>query len=87
MTDEEKQLAQLLGDSNRLHDIEQKLTKMEQNFDVLIDLLDEMEIVKGPDLKINLESYDIKQLNLSLSFWDADKIDESCNAEEEFRKC
>lgn len=56
----------LLTDSHRIQEIETRLSDLEQKLESLIELLYESQIIKGPELKIKLEEYNLEKLNTSL---------------------
>lgn len=60
-------LIQLLNDSPKMATFETRIGKLEGKFDALVHLLHELEVIKGPQLKIELEEYDLKKLNSKLS--------------------
>lgn len=56
----------VLTDSDRLKEIETRITDLEQKFESLIELLYESQILKGPELEIKFEEYNLAQLNSRL---------------------
>lgn len=60
-------LIQLLNDSPKMENVEARIGQLEGKFDTLVNLLHELRMIKGPQLKIKLEEYDLEKLNSKLS--------------------
>lgn len=61
-----KRNCDVLIDADRIKEIEARVMDLEQKFESLIELLYESQILKGPQLEIKLEEYNLEKLNSRL---------------------